>query len=196
MSDPALWPATPEVAGCDPVAVAAMAIRSACDDAPYHPDCLSPDGKPYAGRVAFWDKVQGEAERIARWALQGLGITERAITQLGNQAEPTHVERLADQVVRALAKRNITLSDEAIAVIAETAVQSLHIGDAQEWQIQENLCPTGKPAWTDIPATDHDYQACMTRFNGIKSRRPDNVLRIALKRVTIFQPDEASRLAA
>lgn len=193
---PAMWPAKPEVVACDPVAVASLMIKSGCDEMPYAGIDQSEGEKPSASDMRFWGKVYKEADRIASWAIQGLGITGRAIGKLGVQAEPQDVERMADSIVIALKKRGITLTDEAIAVISETAVQSLDLCDGQEWQIQEDLGPEGRQSWRDIPATDTNYQRCMTRFNALEKRKPAGRLRVALKRVTMLYPESPAEMLA
>lgn len=62
------WPAHGDVANCDPVAVAKIAIMTGAMDAPYNDRANSQE----------WEFVRENAERIARWAVEGLAITGRA----------------------------------------------------------------------------------------------------------------------
>lgn len=70
----ASWPAEDHVEGCSANAVATIAIAQAAADAD-HPEDGS-DRKPED--EAFWERVRLEANRIASWAVDGLGITGKA----------------------------------------------------------------------------------------------------------------------
>ena len=85
----AVWPAdTSCVIDCDPVAIATIMIKSGCADAPYAGrDVDNPAWTPTSSEIAFWDKVSANADRIAKWALSGLGISRRAIASPADPAE-------------------------------------------------------------------------------------------------------------
>lgn len=82
----AFWPCAPCFVDCDPTSVAAIMIRAACNDAPYGDDDLS-ENQIGKSAVTFWEQVSTHADRIASWAVQGLGIVGRA--QVGGSATPT-----------------------------------------------------------------------------------------------------------
>lgn len=67
------WPGVKEVAGCDPQALARIAITAGSDDADYQEGQRNPDDD------AFWERVRANADRIAQWTISGLGITGKAI---------------------------------------------------------------------------------------------------------------------
>jgi hypothetical protein len=71
------WPCREVVAGCDPHAVACLAIMSGCGEAPYN-DAPDFGGTPTKKDREFWQRVATERERIARWVVNSLAITGRA----------------------------------------------------------------------------------------------------------------------
>lgn len=68
----ALWPAEAHVAECDAAACAAVVIGSGAENADYT------GGTRDRKDDLFWNRVHAERDRIASWAVQGLGITGRA----------------------------------------------------------------------------------------------------------------------
>lgn len=75
----AAWPCTPEMKDCSAKAAAAIMIRSGCAAAAYGHQAESGDA-PFPSDKAFWERVASESDRIASWAVQGLGITGPAAT--------------------------------------------------------------------------------------------------------------------
>jgi hypothetical protein len=85
----AIWPAdSGAVLGCEPQAIVKIAIKSACDNAPYRErDVDNPNWEPEKDDVEFWDRVKANADRIADWALSGLSISRRAIPLADGELE-------------------------------------------------------------------------------------------------------------
>ena len=77
MRNKVYWPTRePYVVGCDPVALAAIAIMRGCDDAPYTEGA---NCNPSEEEIAFWNRVKENRKRIAQWVISGLVIEGRAI---------------------------------------------------------------------------------------------------------------------
>lgn len=73
----AAWPCQPEMVACNANSVASLALASACADASH---AHAPDGtSPSEADIAFWQRVADERDRIARWVVDGLGITGAAV---------------------------------------------------------------------------------------------------------------------
>lgn len=86
----AFWPADTSCVGCAPLALAKLGIMSGASNAPYLD--LDEGAEPDPGELSFWERVRKERERIARWAVSGLGITGRAATPPQSAGEPGEAE--------------------------------------------------------------------------------------------------------